>query len=86
MYQEQLSKAGYGDDHDRDRRRRVDPFYYAEDYHQQYLDKNPARLLPEPRDRREAAGRLRGHAAAVRGLARESGGAVAPQSAPAASE
>ena len=28
----------------------------------------PQRLLPEPRDGREAAGRLRGHAAAVRGL------------------
>ena len=32
------------------------PFYYAEDYHQQYLDKNPRGLLPEPLDRREAAG------------------------------
>ena len=27
-------------DHDRDRPRRA-PFYYAEDYHQQYLAKNP---------------------------------------------
>ena len=31
-------------DHDRDRRR-AGPFYYAEDYHQQYLAKNPRRLL-----------------------------------------
>ena len=28
-------------DHDRDRRGRRHPFYYAEDYHQQYLAKNP---------------------------------------------
>ena len=31
-------------------------FYYAEPYHQQYLDKNPQRLLPDPRDGRVAAG------------------------------
>ena len=72
MYQEQLSKAGYGTITTEIVDAASTPFYYAEDYHQQYLDKNPARLLPEPRDRREAAGRLRGHAAAVRGLARPS--------------
>ena len=32
-------------DHDRDRRR-AGPFYYAEDYHQQYLDKNPRGYCP----------------------------------------
>ena len=37
-----LDAAGHGDDHDRDRRAdREHPFYYAEDYHQQYLAKNP---------------------------------------------
>ena len=69
MYQEQLTAAGLRSDHDRDRGRRRPPFYFAEDYHQQYLDKNPERLLPEPRHRREAAGRLRRHAAPVRRLA-----------------
>jgi len=44
MYQEQLSAAGYGTitteilD--------VPAFYFAEDYHQQYLDKNPAGYCP----------------------------------------
>ena len=28
----------------------------SEDYHQEYLDKVPQRLLPQPLDRREAAG------------------------------
>ena len=46
MYQEQLSAAGYGQitteivdaaDH---------PFYFAEDYHQQYLAKNPRGYCP----------------------------------------
>jgi peptide-methionine (S)-S-oxide reductase len=46
MYQKELSAAGYGtitteivdaSDH---------PFYYAEDYHQQYLDKNPRGYCP----------------------------------------
>ena len=32
--------AGHGPDHDRDRARPA-PFYYAEDYHQQYLARNP---------------------------------------------
>ena len=40
----------------------------------------PGRLLPEPLDRREAAGRLQGHAAAVRGLTdRSAGGVLARQ-------
>jgi peptide-methionine (S)-S-oxide reductase len=44
MYQEQLSANGYGEitteiaD--------AGPFYYAEDYHQQYLDKNPRGYCP----------------------------------------
>ena len=65
-YQAMLSAAGYG---------RITteiapagPFYHAEGYHQQYFDKNPAGLLPEPRDGRAAAGRLRGHSIAVRRL------------------
>ena len=41
MFQERLDGAGYGDDHDRDPRR-APTFYYAEDYHQQYLAKNPS--------------------------------------------
>ena len=68
MYQEQLSAKGYGAITTEIVDAASNPFYYAEDYHQQYLDKNPAGLLPEPLDRREAAGRLRGHAAAVRRL------------------
>ena len=68
MYQEQLSEAGYGEITTEIVDAASNPFYYAEDYHQQYLDKNPARLLPEPLDRREAAGRLRGNPAAVRRL------------------
>ena len=39
-FQERLTAAGYGDDHHRDRAG-AGPFYYAEDYHQQYLAKNP---------------------------------------------
>ena len=46
MYQEMLSKAGF----DEIRTEIVDasstPFYYAEDYHQQYLDKNPGGYCP----------------------------------------
>jgi peptide-methionine (S)-S-oxide reductase len=46
MYQEQLSKAGYG----RITTEIVGPpaptFYFAEDYHQQYLDKNPFGYCP----------------------------------------
>ena len=32
-------------------------FYFAEDYHQQYLYKVPARLLPRPQHRRDVPGR-----------------------------
>jgi len=39
MYQEQLSAAGYGDI--TTEVRQAPAFYYAEDYHQQYLAKNP---------------------------------------------
>ena len=46
MYQERLSKAGLRRDHDRDRGPADFPFYYAEDYHQQYLDKNPRGYCP----------------------------------------
>ena len=66
-YQKELSAKGYGAITTEIVDAASYPFYYAEDYHQQYLDKNPG-LLPEPRHRREAAGRLRRHAAAVRGL------------------
>ena len=38
-YQRALRAAGYGRSPPRSPRR--GPFYYAEDYHQQYLDKNP---------------------------------------------
>ena len=40
MYGKRLAAAGHGADHDRDPARRPS-FYYAEDYHQQYLGKNP---------------------------------------------
>ena len=35
-------------------------FYYAEDYHQQYLEKNPWRLLRHRRHRRQLPGRVTG--------------------------
>jgi peptide-methionine (S)-S-oxide reductase len=45
MYQEMLTKAGFGtittDFVD------APPFYYAEEYHQQYLDKNPNGYCPD---------------------------------------
>ena len=41
-FQPALSRsAGYGADHHGDRSTRRPEFYYAEDYHQQYLAKNP---------------------------------------------
>ena len=39
MYQEQLNGSGYGEI--TTEIAPAGPFYYAEDYHQQYLDKNP---------------------------------------------
>jgi len=58
MYQDQLSKAGYGTIL---LRGGLSPAVPPEE---------PARLLPEPRHRREAAGGLRGDAAPIRGVAR----------------
>ena len=39
MFQAELSRRRLRRDHDRDRSRGT--FYYAEDYHQQYLEANP---------------------------------------------
>ena len=39
MYQERLNGSGYGEI--TTEIAEAGPFYYAEDYHQQYLDKNP---------------------------------------------
>jgi peptide-methionine (S)-S-oxide reductase len=41
MYQEQLATAGYGEITTEIVGPPAPPFYFAEDYHQQYLDKNP---------------------------------------------
>jgi peptide-methionine (S)-S-oxide reductase len=46
MYQEQLTKAGYGEIKTEIVDAASNPFYYAEDYHQQYLDKNPWGYCP----------------------------------------
>ena len=46
MYQELLSKAGYGTITTEIVDAASNPFYYAEDYHQQYLDKNPRGYCP----------------------------------------
>ncbi len=46
MYQAQLSKAGYGTITTEIVDAKAYPFYYAEDYHQQYLDKNPRGYCP----------------------------------------
>jgi len=43
-YQATLSAAGYGEI--KTEIRRAGPFYYAEDYHQQYLDKVPNGYCP----------------------------------------
>jgi peptide-methionine (S)-S-oxide reductase len=45
MYQEQLSKAGFGQISTEIRE--APEFYFAEDYHQQYLAKNPAGYCPD---------------------------------------
>ncbi len=49
MYQEQLSKAGYGAITTEIVGPPAPPFYFAEDYHQQYLDKNPFGYCPNHR-------------------------------------
>ena len=43
-YQAQLAQSGYGEI--TTEIEKAGPFYYAEDYHQQYLDKNPAGYCP----------------------------------------
>ena len=65
-YQVELSAAGFGADHDRDPRRRA--LLLRRGLPPAVPRQESRGLLPEPRDRREAAGRLRGHATAVRGL------------------
>jgi peptide-methionine (S)-S-oxide reductase len=45
MYQEELRKAGYGEI--TTEIAEAGPFYYAEDYHQQYLAKNPFGYCPD---------------------------------------
>ena len=70
MYQEQLSKAGYGTITTEIVDAVDEPVLLRRGLPPAVPRQEPARLLPEPRDRREAAGRLRGHAAAVRRLAR----------------
>ena len=56
-YQQELTKKGYG----AITTEIVDagPFYFAEDYHQQYLAKNPVRLLRPRRHRRVLPDRYR---------------------------
>ena len=46
MFQETLSKAGYAEIRTEIVDAATTPFYYAEDYHQQYLDKNPGGYCP----------------------------------------
>ncbi len=53
MYAAELAKEGFGGI--TTEIREAPAFYFAEDYHQQYLAQEPERLLPEPSDRREAA-------------------------------
>ena len=65
MYQERLTAAGYATI----ATEIVDApeFFFAEDYHQQYLAKHPGGYCPDHSDRC-AVPRRRGHAAPVRGL------------------
>jgi len=46
MYQRQLSAAGYGEIETEIVGPPAPPFYFAEDYHQQYLDKVPNGYCP----------------------------------------
>ena len=68
MYQEQLSKAGYGEITTEIAGPPAPPFYFAEDYHQQYLDKNPGGYCPNHATGVTTPRRLRDHAAPVRRL------------------
>ncbi len=45
MYQRELTKAGYGEI--KTEIRPAPPYYFAEDYHQQYLAKNPHGYCPD---------------------------------------
>jgi peptide-methionine (S)-S-oxide reductase len=46
-FQERLARSGYGEITTEIRpAEEAGPFYYAEDYHQQYLDKNPGGYCP----------------------------------------
>ena len=54
MFQDELTKAGYGEI--QTEIRPAGEFYFAEDYHQQYLVKVPNGYCPDSRDRREARG------------------------------
>ena len=49
MYQERLGAAGYGRITTEIVGPPAPPFYFAEDYHQQYLDKNPGGYCPNHR-------------------------------------
>ena len=67
MYQEQLQAAGYGAI-TTEIADAGEPVLLRRGLPPAVSRQEPERLLPEPRDRREAARRLRGHAAAVRRL------------------
>ena len=66
-YQDSLAKAGYGTI-TTEIVEPAGPFYYAEDYHQQYLDKNPRGYCPNHSTGVKLPDDFVGHAAAVRGL------------------
>ena len=68
MYQEGLSAAGYGADHDRDRRAAGAAVLLRRGLPPAVPRQEPERLLPQPRDRRDPARRVRGHATPVRGV------------------
>ena len=57
LYQKRLREAGHGEI--TSEIREAPPFYYAEDYHQQYLAKNPRRLLRPRRHGRRLPGGCR---------------------------
>ena len=65
-YQAQLTAAGYGAI--TTEIAPAGPFYYAEDYHQQYLDKNPRGYCPNHSTGVKLPDDFVGHAAPVRRL------------------